>query len=153
MKKYFEILRKCPLFNDIEDENITALLKCLGAKVEKFDKKYTVMAEGNPAKYIGIVLSGAVQIIQEDYYGNRTIISGVEKSEMFAEAYACAEMSEIPVTIIATKTDKIGITSQQKQRNIILEELDLVVGDEFVMFSNVTKVGKDEVYKKIKRTI
>ena len=60
---------------------------------------------------------------------------------------------KIPVTIVATKTDKIGITLQQKQRNMILEELDLVVGDDFVMFSNVTKLGKKEIYDKIERTM
>ena len=60
---------------------------------------------------------------------------------------------KIPVTIVATKTDKIGITLQQKQRAMILKELDLVVGDDFVMFSNVTKLGKDEIIKKIQRTI
>ena len=60
---------------------------------------------------------------------------------------------KIPVTIVATKTDKIGITLHQKQRALILEELDLVVGDDFVMFSNVTKMGKDDIYNKIERTI
>lgn len=60
---------------------------------------------------------------------------------------------KIPVTIVATKADKIGITSHQKQRTTILDELDLVVGDDFVMFSSVTKLGKDEIYKKIERTV
>ena len=60
---------------------------------------------------------------------------------------------KIPVTIVATKTDKIGITLQQKQRTMILDELDLVVGDDFVMFSNVTKLGRDEIHNKIERTI
>lgn len=60
---------------------------------------------------------------------------------------------KIPVTIVATKTDKIGITLQQKQRNLILEDLDLVVGDDFIMFSNVTKIGKKEIYEKIERTM
>ena len=60
---------------------------------------------------------------------------------------------KIPVTIVATKSDKIGITLQQKQRNQILEELDLVVGDDFVMFSNITKTGKEEIVKKIERTM
>jgi len=59
---------------------------------------------------------------------------------------------KIPVTIIATKTDKIGITLQQKQRNAILNDLDLVVGDDFIMFSNITKAGKEEVLKKIEIT-
>lgn len=59
---------------------------------------------------------------------------------------------KIPVTIVATKCDKIGITLQQKQRNLILDDLDLVVGDDFVMFSNVTKLGKEDVLKKIEIT-
>lgn len=58
---------------------------------------------------------------------------------------------KIPVTIVATKTDKIGITLQQKQRSSILEDIDLVVGDDFVMFSNITKDGKLEVQEKIER--
>ncbi len=60
---------------------------------------------------------------------------------------------DIPVTVIATKIDKVGITLHQKQRNLILDELDLVVGDEFIMFSNVTKEGREEVINKIERSI
>ena len=37
--------------------------------------------------------------------------------------------------------------------NIILDDLELLTGDEFIMFSNVTKLGKEEIYEKIKRTI
>jgi len=101
MKKYFNVLRKCPLFENIEDDALIRMLGCLGAKVEVFDKKYTIIAEGNPAKYIGIVLSGSVQIIQVDYYGNRSILSELESSQVFAEAFACAEIPAIPVTVIA----------------------------------------------------
>lgn len=100
-------------------------------------------------------------LMMEDYLMNRKNLKQVfmlidfrhKPSSDDIMMYNFLKHYKLPVTIIATKTDKIGITSQQKQRNIILEELDLVVGDEFVMFSNVTKVGKDEVYKKIKRTI
>ncbi len=60
---------------------------------------------------------------------------------------------KIPVTIVATKTDKIGITQHQKQRNTILDSLDLVVGDDFIMFSNITKDGKDDVIYNIERTM
>ena len=49
---------------------------------------------------------------------------------------------KLPVTIVATKVDKVGITLQQRQRNAILDELELVIGDDFVMFSSVTKEGK-----------
>ena len=59
---------------------------------------------------------------------------------------------KIPVTIVATKSDKIGITMQQKQRTTILNDLDLVVGDDFVLFSSVTKAGKEDILRKIEIT-
>ena len=60
---------------------------------------------------------------------------------------------KLPVTIVATKTDKVGITLHQKQRSLILDTLDLVVGNDFVPFSNVTKEGKKEIIEKIERII
>ena len=60
---------------------------------------------------------------------------------------------QIPVTIVATKIDKVGVTQHQKQRNMILNELELPVGDEFVMFSNITKEGRAEIYDRIERLI
>ncbi len=107
MKKYFDILRECTLFNDIEDENLIALLGCLGAKVETYDKKYTIFAEGKPAKYIGIVLSGSAQMVKVDYYGNRSIVAQINKSEIFGEAFACAGVDKVPVTVIANEPGEI----------------------------------------------
>ncbi len=107
MKKYLGILKKCPLFNQITDGDLLRMLSCLDAKVDFFDKKYTVMAEGNAAKYIGIVLSGSVQIIQVDYYGNRSILSNIGQSQVFAEAFACAEQSTLPVSVIAGEPSEI----------------------------------------------
>ena len=56
MKKHLNILQKCPLFERIDEEPLLRMLTCLGARVETFDKKYTIMAESRPAKYIGILL-------------------------------------------------------------------------------------------------
>jgi len=60
---------------------------------------------------------------------------------------------EQPVTVVGTKADKVGTTVQLKQRKLILDELDLILGDELIIFSNITKMGKDEVLDKIERTI
>ena len=107
LKKYLKILKECPLFKSIEDDNLMRMLVCLGAKVEFFDKKYTIIAEGASAKYIGIVLSGSAQIIQVDYYGNRSILSEVGPSEIFAAEFACAEVETIPVSIIANEPSTV----------------------------------------------
>lgn len=107
MKKYLEILKKCPLFAEIGQEQLLRMLTCLGARVLSFDKKYTVFAEGTPAKYVGIVLTGKVQLLQVDYYGNRSILSHVGAGEMFAEAFACAEVGALPVSVVATEPSEV----------------------------------------------
>ena len=107
MKKYLEILKKCPLFFGIDDESLLRMLGCLGARVEFFDKKYTVFAEGSAAKYIGIVLTGTVHTIQVDYYGNRSILSELRAPQVFAEAFACAEVDALPVSVIANEPSEI----------------------------------------------
>lgn len=51
----------------------------------------------------------------------------------------------IPVTIVATKADKIGTSKRDKCKKQITDTLDLVVGDNLIIFSSVTKEGKEEV--------
>lgn len=55
----------------------------------------------------------------------------------------------LPVTVVATKADKVGGSKKQKNLQMILDALDLVVGDDLVVFSSVTKLGVKEVVKKI----
>ena len=56
---------------------------------------------------------------------------------------------QIPVTIVATKSDKVGSSKREKSKKQLIETLDLVVGDNIIVFSSVTKEGKDEVLKQI----
>ncbi len=107
MKKYLQILKKCPLFFDIGDEDLLRMLVCLGARVEFFDKKYTIFSEGSVAKYIGVVLSGSVQMVQVDYYGNRSIIGEFSSAEVFAEEFACAETRALPVSMLANEPGEV----------------------------------------------
>ena len=107
MKKYLPILRKCPLFDGIAEEDLTRMLGCLGARVMFFDKKYTVFAEGTAAKYVGVVLSGSVQIMQFDYFGNRSILAEIGEGGMFSEEFAAAGVEAIPVSAVANEPGEI----------------------------------------------
>ena len=55
----------------------------------------------------------------------------------------------LPVTVIATKADKVGGSKKEKQLRETLKALDLVVGDDLVVFSSVTKLGVKDVLAKI----
>ena len=107
MRKFLNVLKKCPLFFDVSDDNIIAMLGCLEARTETFDKNYTILSEESPAKYIYIVLSCSVQITQTDYYGNRSILGNIGEGELFGEAFACIEMSSMPVSVIANGKSEV----------------------------------------------
>ena len=125
------------------------------------DKFYLVDAPGYGFAMVSKKKQKKFGLMMEDYLKNRPNLKQVFMLIDFRNKptnddlmmYNYLKYYKIPVTIVATKTDKIGITQHQKQRNMILEELGLVVGDDFVMFSNVTKIGKKEIYDKIERTV
>lgn len=105
--KHIHILHRCELFHMIADDDLSRMLDCLGARTEFFDKRSTILSEGSPAKQIGIVLSGAVQTIQIDYFGNRSIVSDSGPGELFAESFACAETEAVPVSVVASEPSEV----------------------------------------------
>lgn len=113
MKKYFSILRQCPLFNQIEDKELQEMLSCLGAKEYSYKKGDTVFAEGDKAKYLGIVLKGSVQPVRVDYYGNRSIVANIEPPQLFGEAFACAGLKSLPVDVVAAEDTEILLIDAQ----------------------------------------
>ena len=59
----------------------------------------------------------------------------------------------LPVTIIATKVDKVSKNDREKQINIIKEELNIKDGDNLVLFSSKTKLGKIEIQNEIEEIV
>lgn len=93
----------------------------------------------------------------EEYLKSRTNLKHVfmlidfrhKPSEDDLLMYNFLKFYELPVTVVATKVDKVGNSLIHKQRQMILDSLDLVLGDEFVTFSSVSKKGRDDIYDRI----
>ena len=104
MEEYFDVLSQCPLFFDISRQELGQMLNCLGAKITDIPKGNPVFLEGDPAEFVGVVLSGKVQILRTDYYGNRSVLTVVSPGGLFAEAFACAGVETLPVSVIALES-------------------------------------------------
>ena len=59
----------------------------------------------------------------------------------------------LPVTVIATKADKVSGSKKQKNLNVILESLELVLGDDLIVFSAMSKLGVNDVLNKIESLV
>jgi len=60
---------------------------------------------------------------------------------------------KLPVTIVATKYDKVGQKERAKCDRLLNEAFDLQENDDIVLFSSVTKKGKEEIYSIIEKAI
>lgn len=78
MENFLEILSQCSLFHGIDQSDLNSMIGCLDGKTMDVPKGNPIFFEGAPARFVGIVLSGTVQVVREDYLG-------VERSAMSAE--------------------------------------------------------------------
>ena len=101
MKEYLPVLQQCPLFQGIDGADILGLLNCLGAALRSFTKHQQILSEGDTADRLGILLSGSAAVVNQDIYGNRSILSAVQPGQLFAESFACAGADRLPVSVVA----------------------------------------------------
>ncbi len=67
--------------------------------------------------------------------------------------YKFLKYYNLPVTIVATKADKVPNSKRAKFKEIILKTLGLEKDDSFIVLSNVTKEGRDVILKEIEDLI
>jgi CRP-like cAMP-binding protein len=73
----------------------------LGAWRREVGRDGFIYRAGEPAHTVGVVLRGNVLVVQEDYWGNRRIVEQVGAGGIFGEALACAQVGELPVSVVA----------------------------------------------------
>lgn len=111
MKEYFELLSASPLFQGIGGDELESMLQCLGARVMDVPKGDPVFLEGDAAGFIGIVLEGSIQVVQEDYFGNRNVIHHSREGDIFAEAFSFTGLDTMPVSGYAVKNSRVMLLS------------------------------------------
>lgn len=102
MKNFIPLLKKTSLFTGIKEDDIFALLNCLTPHIVSYKKDEFILHRGDLVQQVGMVLSGSVLIIREDFWGNRSILSEVSACSLFAETYACIGTAPLEVSVIAS---------------------------------------------------
>ncbi len=107
MKKYLSIIKKSSLFFGIEEDEINAMLHCLSAEKRSYTKNEFIRRLGDEVNSIGLLLSGSVHILKEDFWGNRNILAEISPGQVFAESYACMQGVALGVNVVAAETCEI----------------------------------------------
>ncbi|HIU63562.1 MAG TPA: Crp/Fnr family transcriptional regulator, partial [Candidatus Avacidaminococcus intestinavium] len=103
MENLINLLAQTALFYKIAPVTLPATLKFLEAQKLCYEKNQTILSADNSVPLVGIVLEGSVAVLKDDFWGNRAILTKLTVGDIFAEAFACANLTEIPVNVIATE--------------------------------------------------
>ena len=102
-----KLLQGIPLFKGIKEPEFGALFGCVGATKEHFEKGEFIFLNGDQTNSIGIVLSGRVQIIKEDIFGNRAILNDLGPKAVFGESFVCGGNYALTVSVQAVEGSDI----------------------------------------------
>ncbi|NMA67127.1 MAG: Crp/Fnr family transcriptional regulator [Clostridiaceae bacterium] len=100
-KEYLLSLKKCELFDDIEIDEIKALVSCLTPTIQKYNRNDIVVNIGDDFQSLGIILEGEASVYKETLSGNRFLLKKIEAGEMFGEIAAFARQKRWPAIIQA----------------------------------------------------
>ena len=65
--------------------------------------------------------------------------------------YEYLKYYNIPVTIVCTKLDKVSKNNHDKNKKLVMKELKLDSDQNLILFSSITKNGKNEIYDEIEK--
>ena len=96
-----------PLFDGVSPEDRKTMLGCIGYHIGTFKKGDIVAFEDENIRHIGIILSGAVDMVKEDLWGNRTMLVRMRRDELFGETFACGSDNLSVVTFLVSEDAKV----------------------------------------------
>ena len=107
MEKYIAMLKETVLFAGVGEDEIGAMLSCLGARLRAYKKGEFVLRQGEHIGDILLLAEGGLHVQKDDFWGNRSILGEIVPGEMFGEAYVAPESGAILNDVLAVEDSAV----------------------------------------------
>lgn len=107
MNEIHALLSKCPLFSNIKQTDYTSLLSCVNSYTKHYQNDEYIFFAGDTVNYVGIVLSGALELIKENPAGLKHILDFLGPSNLFGESIVCTQKRIATVTVRVKEDSKV----------------------------------------------
>ena len=148
------------IFQNITEEDAESVLKCLSAVKKQYKKGETIFHAGEKARAMGLVVSGAVEIVRDDYWGNRQILGKARPGELFGESYACMPDEIFMISAIASEDTEVLFMEVGKllttcssacefHSRLIHNLLYILAGKNLMLTRKIDHMGKRSIREKV----
>ena len=142
------------LFSKMNIEEINDILKKCEAKTVKFKKDEVIISPGNLVEKFGIILSGNLMGLYNDYWGNRTILTKLKENDMFGEAFALSRQSNVGVSVVSVSDSEILFIEYDKfisldNKEIIKNMLKILSEKNVFLTSKIECLSKRSIRSKL----
>lgn len=128
------------LFAGIGPEERQAMLHCIGYHLRSFRKGEIVVFEEEHVRYVGVLLSGAVDMVKEDLWGGKTLLLRMGVHEVFGESFACGSDAVSSVTFVVAEDADVVFLPFHK----VLHTCNQVCGFHYRLIENMVRVIADK---------
>ena len=127
------------LFANLSDKEIKKLMQVLRANTVTYRKNINILSNRTRDDYIAIIDSGSIQIIYNDYNGNKTIIEELSAGEIFGSLTYSLNNDEI--TCITKEETQITYIEYSQITND-----EIIKSDFYIIFiKNLIKLLSDQL--------
>jgi len=110
----WEEIKKCDLFDGINDSEIEALIDAVSGQVQEYSKHSVVALEGEECNKLGIVLRGRVDVRRIHASGKEMTITSLKEGDTFGEVMVFSDYHQYPSSIYTEAGAKILQIPQQE---------------------------------------
>lgn len=133
------------IFNNISEKNIEKLLHTLKANTIFYNKNVDILSNNYMDDFFAIIDSGSLQLINNDYDGNKTILEEFIKGDVFGSLIT--EMTSDEITCITKEKTKITYIEFNQITND-----EIIKTDSYILFiKNLIKILSEQVTAKNNR--
>jgi|LAHS01.1.fsa_nt_gb CRP-like cAMP-binding protein len=102
-----EQLAANPIFSNMPKQDIGMALSCLKATKKSYPPKAMLFQEGEPAKRMGFVLSGQIDLVRYDKDGSLFLLESFTEGETFGEAYVLSGQATYGVDAMSRRDSAV----------------------------------------------
>ncbi|MEA5093741.1 MAG: Crp/Fnr family transcriptional regulator [Sedimentibacter saalensis] len=157
MEDIIKLIKDNQLFENINENEISAILKCSKATVESYQENQIVFEKEDTIQKMGIVLEGEFNLVSQKYSGTRVIVTSLEKGDLFGEALIFSSIKKSPYDLVSSGNSKVllipyGIFVNMCQEvcnfhKQLISNMLTILSDKIVMLNNKMTILNAETLK------